>query len=389
MGKRFLKSALCTVLSVMMATGGVIVSAKPKQMSVTESIQSVANVNATKTESTKVINNKAQQTQARAAVSLNNVTVPTRWDTTINALNKDVNIENGNYIGSVVVKNAGTLVAGFGEEFCVRDSNNKYIKGSTNGILYIANMKPGTYYLYTKENTDGTKKISISLYPNQNNRQINSKMMMIGGTGKDIYLNFKIKKKGTAAFRLLGEWVSTSNFGKVYGISNYIQKKSGSKWKTVTSSQYTTDGKGYLSIYGLTPGTYRIVMKSTYQSGVMFANYYKQITATDSYGTSKKKAKTISRKKAKKQTFVSTDSTKTEHWYKINVSKKRTTYIDVTSLGSTGDIYCIVYGKARFNTKDIKNGTRYYLKAPKGTYYIKVKRKSKNIMGSYQVKYTK
>lgn len=389
MRKEFLKGVLCTVLSVVMATGGVAVGAKPKQMSVTESIPSVANVNTIKTESTKVISNKKQQTQARASVLLNNATVPTIWDTKVNPLNKSVTLENGNYIGSIVIKNAGTLVAGFGAEFCVRDSSNTYIKGSTDGIVYIANMKPGTYYLYTKENVTGTGKISISLYPNQNNRQINSKIMAIGGTGKDMYLNFKIKKKGTAVFQLLGQWVSTTSFGKTYGITNYVQKKSGSSWKTVTSSQYTIDSKGYVSAYGLTPGTYRIVMKSTYQSGVIFATYYKQITATDSYGTSKKKAKTISRKKVKKQTFTATDSTKTEHWYKINVSKKRTTYIDITSLGSTGTIDCTVYGKARFKTKQIKNGRRYYLKAPKGTYYIRVKRSSKSIMGSYQVKYVK
>lgn len=106
-------------------------------------------------------------------------------------------------------------------------------------------------------------------------------------------------------------------------------------------------------------------------------------------GTSKKKAKTISRKKYKKQTFLTTDSVKKEHWYKIKVSKKRTTYIDVTSLGSSGTIYCTVSGKARFKTKNIKNGTRYYLKAPKGTYYIRVKRYSKSTTGAYQVKYVK
>ena len=116
---------------------------------------------------------------------------------------------------------------------------------------------------------------------------------------------------------------------------------------------------------------------------------YRQVAANSSYGTSKKKAKTISRKKYKKQTFLTTDSVKKEHWYKIKVSKKRTTYIDVTSLGSSGTIYCTVSGKARFKTKNIKNGTRYYLKAPKGTYYIRVKRYSKSTTGAYQVKYVK
>ena len=234
----------------------------------------------------------------------------------------------------------------------------------------------------------GTANISLSLYPNQNNRTLGSKVIMIGGTGKDSYQYFKVSKRGIAIIGLQGVWVNPTNFGKTYGITNYVQKKSGSSWKTVSSSQYTTESRNYNSVYGLPAGSYRVVLKSTYQSGVIGAAY-RQVAANSSYGTSKKKAKTISRKKYKKQTFLTTDSVKKEHWYKIKVSKKRTTYIDVTSLGSSGTIYCTVSGKARFKTKNIKNGTRYYLKAPKGTYYIRVKRYSKSTTGAYQVKYVK
>lgn len=383
MRKGILKGVLCGALSLVMATGGIFVSAAPKQGELTTKIQSVQNVKFIKAQK-----NVISRAQARTTVRLNDVTVPTIWNTTVKPAVKSITLSNESYMGTVVIKNSGTLVAGFGTEFLVRDAKNNYVMGSTNGILYSANMKPGKYYLYTKGAINGTGKISLSLYPNQNNRTLGSKTIMIGGTGKNSYQYFKVKKRGIAIIGLMGMWVSPTNFGKTYGITNYVQKKSGSSWKTVSSSQYTTESRNYNSVYGLPAGSYRVVLKSTYQSGVIGAAY-RQVAANSSYGTSKKKAKTISRKKYKKQTFLTTDSVKKEHWYKIKVSKKRTTYIDVTSLGSSGTIYCTVSGKARFKTKNIKNGTRYYLKAPKGTYYIRVKRYSKSTTGAYQVKYVK
>lgn len=383
MRKGILKGVLCGALSLVMATGGIFVSAAPKQGELTTKIQSVQNVKFIKAQK-----NVISRAQARTTVRLNDVTVPTIWNTTVKPAVKSITLSNESYMGTVVIKNSGTLVARFGTEFLVRDAKNNYVMGSTNGILYSANMKPGKYYLYTKGAINGTGKISLSLYPNQNNRTLGSKTIMIGGTGKNSYQYFKVKKRGIAIIGLMGIWVSPTNFGKTYGITNYVQKKSGSSWKTVSSSQYTTESRNYNSVYGLPAGSYRVVLKSTYQSGVIGAAY-RQVAANSSYGTSKKKAKTISRKKYKKQTFLTTDSVKKEHWYKIKVSKKRTTYIDVTSLGSSGTIYCTVSGKARFKTKNIKNGTRYYLKAPKGTYYIRVKRYSKSTTGAYQVKYVK
>lgn len=383
MRKGILKAVLCGALSLVMATGGIFVSAAPKQGELTTKIQSVQNVKFIKAQK-----NVISRAQARTTVRLNDVTVPTIWNTTVKPAVESITLSNESYMGTVVIKNSGTLVAGFGTEFLVRDAKNNYVKGSTNGILYSANMKPGKYYLYTKGAINDTGEISLSLYPNQNNRTLGSKTIMIGGTGKNSYQYFKVKKRGIAIIGLMGIGVSPTNFGKTYGITNCVQKKSGSSWKTVSSSQYTTESRNYNSVYGLPAGSYRVVLKSTYQSGVIGAAY-RQVAANSSYGTSKKKAKTISRKKYKKQTFLTTDSVKKEHWYKIKVSKKRTTYIDVTSLGSSGTIYCTVSGKARFKTKNIKNGTRYYLKAPKGTYYIRVKRYSKSTTGAYQVKYVK
>lgn len=210
-----------------------------------------------------------QQAQARTTVRLNDVTVPTIWNTTVKPAVKSITLSNESYMGTVVIKNSGTLVAGFGTEFLVRDAKNNYVMGSTNGILYSANMKPGKYYLYTKKAVMGTGKISLSLYPNQNNRTLGSKPIMIGGTGKNSYQYFKVKKRGIAIIGLQGIWVSPSYFGEAYGISSYVQKKSGSSWKTVSSSQYTTKDRNYNVVYGLPAGSYRIVLQSTYKSGVI------------------------------------------------------------------------------------------------------------------------
>ena len=386
MRRGILKTALCAALSVAMAAG-VSVGAAPKQQESTTKIQAVGSSGIVNLQQTETSNNVKSRAQTRTA-QLNNLTVPTIWNTKVKSAEKKLTLDHENDIGTITIKNSGTLVGGFGAEFEVRDLNGTYIKGSTKGLLYIANMKPGTYHLYTKDQVTGTGTISLSLYPNQNNRTLGSKTSMIGGTGNKSYQYFKVNKRGIAILGLQGIWVDSTNFGKTYGISNYVQKKSGSKWKTVSSDQYTTKSGNFNSVYGLPAGSYRVVLKNTYTSGVIGAAY-KQVAADYSYGTSKKKAKSISRTKLKKQTFLTTDSTSKQHWYKIYVSKKRATQIDVTNLGSNGTIYCTVSGKAKFKTKSIKNGTRYYLNAPKGTYYIKVQRYSKSVTGAYQVKYVK
>ena len=228
MRKKILKGVFCSALSIVMATGGVFVSAAPKQAEVTTKIQSVQNSKIVNLQQTKTSENTKSKAQARTAVQLNNVTVPTIWNTSVKSAVKSVTLENGNDIGTITIKNAGTLVAAFGVDFVVRDANYQYIMGSTNGLLYNANMKPGTYHLYTKDVVKGTANISLSLYPNQNNRTLGSKVIMIGGTGKNSYQYFKVSKRGIAIIGLQGVWVNPTNFGKTYGITNYVQKKSGS-----------------------------------------------------------------------------------------------------------------------------------------------------------------
>ena len=109
MRKGILKGVLCGALSLVMATGGIFVSAAPKQGELTTKIQSVQNVKFIKAQK-----NVISRAQAGTTVRLNDVTVPTIWNTTVKPAVKSITLSNESYMGTVVIKNSGTLVAGFG-----------------------------------------------------------------------------------------------------------------------------------------------------------------------------------------------------------------------------------------------------------------------------------
>ena len=174
--------------------------------------------------------------------------------------------------------------------------------------------------------------------------------------------------------------------GNVSSVIYSVQKLSGKTWKTVATGLAGATKNNYVVTTGLAAGTYRVVANAASGEILYFINANQK--ASDSYGTSKKKAKEIKRKKSKKQVFLSNESTSKTHWYKIKVKKTGMTYIDITGLGNKSKISVTVTGAARLKNKTISKGFRIYGKAKKGTYYIKIKKGSKGTSG-YQVKYTK
>ena len=174
--------------------------------------------------------------------------------------------------------------------------------------------------------------------------------------------------------------------GNVSSVIYSVQKLSGKTWKTVATGLAGVAKNNYVVTTGLAAGTYRVVANAASGEILYFINANQK--ASDSYGTSKKKAKEIKRKKSKKQVFLSNESTSKTHWYKIKVKKTGMTYIDITGLGNRSKISVTVTGAARLKNKTISKGFRIYGKAKKGTYYIKIKKGSKGTSG-YQVKYTK
>ena len=259
---------------------------------------------------------------------------------------------------------------------------------NNNGVIWVGGLKAGTYALYTENvcqnaNTQVVAKFGAGVVSSQNNRTFGgNNVIASASTGAATYQQFKVSKRGVAAIAVYKENAA----GNVSSVTYSVQKLSGKTWKTVATGLSGAAKNNYVVTTGLAAGTYRVVANAASGEILYFINANQK--ASDSYGTSKKKAKEIKRKKSKKQVFLSNESTSKTHWYKIKVKKTGMTYIDITGLGNKSKISVTVTGAARLKNKTISKGFRIYGKAKKGTYYIKIKKGSKGTSG-YQVKYTK
>lgn len=408
--KRVFKGALCAALSLSMALGGVLVGAS--QQKSTKAQIGVENLQASMgnmmvSPKKKMNNISPRSSQPTSAVIVNTWS---GYDSFMNNQQDQSKVKgtviSAGYIpvGVLKVSKAGTVIVNYHCSITYKNGSNSesYLElvhtngaaisgvtqNNTTGIgknrkLWATNVPAGTYYLITSASySEGTAidaGFLSAVVPNANGRYLTSGGIAVGGNGGTSYQYFKMSKRGVAKLALLRQVY----YGGPYGTEYTIQKKSGKKWKTVQGKK-SSSGNTY-SCVGLNAGTYRLALKSPASTVLKLS--IKSSKANSTYGTKKSKAKSIQRKKYKRQTFLPTDKSGKAHWYKIKVSKTRTTYIDITDMGSSGSIWAQVSGKIRMKSKNISNGIRFYGKAKKGTYYIKVYKTTKSTTGSYQVKY--
>lgn len=402
MVKNFLKRTLCIVLSFAMMTGTVMVGAKTKTESIHSKLPAI-------TASQRV---RAKQAKASAtAVQLNatNVYTLSDFDTLSNKWQAKQEIQtyqgysNANEyvkVGTIHVGIDGTVIIPYGAaadgvegvrlKLCYDGNPTTFNipQLNNNGVIWVGGLKAGTYALYTENvcqnaNTQVVAKFGAGVVSSQNNRTFGgNNVIASASTGAATYQQFKVSKRGVAAIAVYKENAA----GNVSSVIYSVQKLSGKTWKTVATGLAGVAKNSYVVTTGLAAGTYRVVANAASGEILYFINANQK--ASDSYGTSKKKAKEIKRKKSKKQVFLSNESTSKTHWYKIKVKKTGMTYIDITGLGNKSKISVTVTGAARLKNKTISKGFRIYGKAKKGTYYIKIKKGSKGTSG-YQVKYTK
>lgn len=377
MVKNFLKRTLCIALSFAMMTGTVMVGAKTKTESIHSKLPAI-------TASQRV---RAKQAKASAeAVQLNatNVYTLSDFDTLSNKwqANQEMMLYQGysdanEYVkvGTVRVGIDGTVVIPYATKvagvdggrlkLCYNGNPAMTLSQTNNGkMIWAGAVKAGTYALYLETACE------------------NANTPVVAAFGAATYQQFKVSKRGVAAIAVYKENAA----GNVSSVIYSVQKLSGKTWKTVATGLAGATKNNYVVTTGLAAGTYRVVANAASGEILYFINANQK--ASDSYGTSKKKAKEIKRKKSKKQVFLSNESTSKTHWYKIKVKKTGMTYIDITGLGNKSKISVTVTGAARLKNKTISKGFRIYGKAKKGTYYIKIKKGSKGTSG-YQVKYTK
>lgn len=299
-----------------------------------------------------------------------------------------------------------------------------------NGSVYAEYLKAGDYALYTKEVCQQTGKVvqaqfGAMLYSGKNDRIIdNDAIYVCTSGGRPIYQKFQVSKRGIDKI-----YVDSTNLirgsGKDYTTFS-IQKKIGDQWKTVAQNvqvkkvtfnaidkdKYESpieSTRAEIEAYkaaidngkvkmALDAGTYRVVVNASSGDLYAFVNESEAAVANSTFGTSKKKAKTIKLHKTKKQVFLSNDSNKKAHWYKIKIKKKRKVRIDITGLENGSNIAAKVSvtkqktrkSKSRSKLKINKTSKRIRIsgKAAKGTYYIKVTKNSLQTLG-YKVQYLK
>lgn len=402
MVKNFLKRTLCIVLSFAMMTGTVMVGAKTKTESIHSKLPAI-------TVSQRVRAKQAKASAAAVQLNATNVYTLSDFDTLSNKWQAKQEIQtyqgysNANEyvkVGTIHVGIDGTVIIPYGAaadgvegvrlKLCY-DGNPTTLnipQLNNNGVIWVGGLKAGTYALYTENvcqnaNTQVVAKFGAGVVSSQNNRTFGgNNVIASASTGAATYQQFKVSKRGVAAIAVYKENAA----GNVSGVIYSVQKLSGKTWKTVATGLAGVAKNNYVVTTGLAAGTYRVVANAASGEILYFINANQK--ASDSYGTSKKKAKEIKRKKSKKQVFLSNESTSKTHWYKIKVKKTGMTYIDITGLGNKSKISVTVTGAARLKNKTISKGFRIYGKAKKGTYYIKIKKGSKGTSG-YQVKYTK
>lgn len=402
MVKNFLKRTLCIVLSFAMMTGTVMVGAKTKTESIHSKLPAI-------TASQRVRAKQAKASAAAVQLNATNVYTLSDFDTLSNKWQAKQEIQtyqgysNANEyvkVGTIHVGIDGTVIIPYGAaadgvegvrlKLCY-DGNPTTLnipQLNNNGVIWVGGLKAGTYALYTENvcqnaNTQVVAKFGAGVVSSQNNRTFGgNNVIASASTGAATYQQFKVSKRGVAAIAVYKE----NSAGNVSSVTYSVQKLSGKTWKTVATGLSGAAKNNYVVTTGLAAGTYRVVVNAASGEILYFINANQK--ASDSYGTSKKKAKEIKRKKSKKQVFLSNESTSKTHWYKIKVKKTGMTYIDITGLGNKSKISVTVTGAARLKNKTISKGFRIYGKAKKGTYYIKIKKGSKGTSG-YQVKYTK
>ena len=402
MVKNFLKRTLCIVLSFAMMTGTVMVGAKTKTESIHSKLPAI-------TASQRVRAKQAKASAAAVQLNATNVYTLSDFDTLSNKWQAKQEIQtyqgysNANEyvkVGTIHVGIDGTVIIPYGAaadgvegvrlKLCY-DGNPTTLnipQLNNNGVIWVGGLKAGTYALYTENvcqnaNTQVVAKFGAGVVSSQNNRTFGgNNVIASASTGAATYQQFKVSKRGVAAIAVYKENAA----GNVSSVIYSVQKLSGKTWKTVATGLSGVAKNNYVVTTGLAAGTYRVVANAASGEILYFINANQK--ASDSYGTSKKKAKEIKRKKSKKQVFLSNESTSKTHWYKIKVKKTGMTYIDITGLGNKSKISVTVTGAARLKNKTISKGFRIYGKAKKGTYYIKIKKGSKGTSG-YQVKYTK
>ncbi|MBQ1407977.1 MAG: hypothetical protein IIY88_07595, partial [Eubacterium sp.] len=252
------------------------------------------------------------------------------------------------------------------------------LQGQTADDAFVA-LAAGTYYMKVYKYSDDvcTCRIVAGVWPS-GDKVIASGQTMAYYVDSSRIKDFKYTATANGKIRV----ACASDYGY------HVQILSASKG-VLSEERWLTKGTG-CDLAVEKGKTYFIRVKSI-DSNTVLQFSLKQTAVKEKSGKSKKKAVAIKAKKKAKGTIA--PGSKKADWYKLTLKKKKTLTINLTT-DATNYLTLTVYNKKgkKIGSTNIYNATKWkgtvthsrtYGKADKGTYYIKISRKTAKDSGIY------
>ena len=321
-------------------------------------------------------------------------------------------IKNSSAIVPVTVKSAGAIIVplqgiAVGKSLTVSmhtdaaatDANKigytRYLSSSNVNDTLIADVtKAGTYYLKfdTWANVEQSADFQVKFAPAEGS--LTSGKVFYGSSADNSFSYYKITVPGNGYLKIT---VPEKDESESYH-SYYVRVANSSRKNMLAGDKMLTSSNNYTSYAGVKKGTYYIAVK-TYND-----NYY-GLQATfssvkENSGTSKSKAKSISKGSTKKGVITVSQKAGTGDWYKLVVKKtqKVTFKVNARLGGYSGGVKFAVYKRGSsyafgsISAHETASGElKPYTfgkggKLAAGTYYIKVE-KYNDGNGYYSIKW--
>lgn len=406
--RKVLKAVICLGLSLSLGFSGVAFGAEKKE-DLSAKLVNKKNQAVSKVKSVEEILNtfvvKASKTgnSSKSASAVKNITayrINTESDFE-KLYQRPLNVayaitENKQVVANIYMPNNGKLCVSFSNSdvdqstpmnctVSIIDSKGKTVGSSVsaNGTVFAEYVKKGTYKLAVSAPSNSTAVMKYTpYYFSSANGNLSGNEKFIAGNGASNYQYFSVSKRSQV-------WTDLAS-ANGYSLKSHIEKKSGKKWIRVTDQKYSNNST-IRRYHALSKGSYRLVISGTSKYDFYTAKYGKK-SYTGKYATKKSKSKSIKRKKSKTNVLTASDAKKKTHWYKLKVTKRRSTQFKITTYNNSGSMTATLYkGKKRISSRTAYRPSyiTFSGKLSKGTYYVKVTKNTKNTSGKYIVKYEK
>lgn len=262
------------------------------------------------------------------------------------------------------------------------DQNMNYIQRIPSTGFVKVDARAGEYFYVEFPANAKEGIITACVLENQFQGLKNGAVKIQKGTGNFTRHAFQVKRRSRVCLTL-----QTIN-GNAGRAEMYLQKKSKGTWKKIGKKRFVS-GDGANVIYGLSPGSYRLMLKSDTKQGVFVLYDRTAVKKKVSYKASKAKnlkvGKTISN--------LYTTGEQAARWHQVSVTtKKKQRKLKFTVSANQGGFQFKIYKEGSQKPYKIvrlagERSKTFKLPRKICTYKIRVSKISKKTNGTYKIKY--